>query len=289
MFSRMLVAALVYSATALTTSPQSKALEPSGNPHAQDALTSLLDFHSPEDPTGAQIPNEYRDHVLLTEQRTIDFVKAFVNSFTMILVTEIGDKTFFIAALLSMRHAPGLVFAGAVAALAVMTVLGAIAGFVLPNVMPRQYTHWVAAALFTYFGCVLLKDAWDMYRKGEGEGASDELGEVEEELQETEHKDQQQAQGGKKKVISATNVLMSAFSLTFLAEWGDRSQIATIALAAAKDPVGVVIGAIIGHSLCTGAACIGGKLLAGSIPERTVVLAGGIGFILFAVHSALEV
>jgi putative Ca2+/H+ antiporter (TMEM165/GDT1 family) len=35
-------------------------------------------------------------------------------------------------------------------------------------------------------------------------------------------------------------VMTEAFTLTFLAEWGDRSQIATIALAAAKDPYGGV-------------------------------------------------
>jgi len=49
------------------------------------------------------------------------------------------------------------------------------------------------------------------------------------------------------KVNEAVKVLTQAFTLTFLAEWGDRSQIATIALAASKNPYGVVIGGLIGH------------------------------------------
>ena len=40
------------------------------------------------------------------------------------------------------------------------------------------------------------------------------------------------------KSSAAMAVMTEAFTLTFLAEWGDRSQIATIALAAAKDPIG---------------------------------------------------
>lgn len=45
--------------------------------------------------------------------------------------------------------------------------------------------------------------------------------------------------------------------MTFLAEWGDRSQISTIALAAAHDPYGVTLGGIIGHAFCTGGAVLG--------------------------------
>ena len=82
-------------------------------------------------------------------------------------------------------------------------------------------------------------------------------------------------------------VLMQAFTLTFLAEWGDRSQIATIALAAAREPFGVTLGACIGHSLCTGLAVVGGKLLASSIKERTVLLVGGVLFCIFAVLAIL--
>lgn len=48
-------------------------------------------------------------------------------------------------------------------------------------------------------------------------------------------------------------------------------QIATIALAAVREPLGVTLGGCTGHALCTGLAVIGGKLLASRISERTVL------------------
>jgi len=51
-------------------------------------------------------------------------------------------------------------------------------------------------------------------------------------------------------------------------------QIATIALASAKDPVGVTLGGIIGHALCTGIAVVGGRMLAARISEKTVATVG---------------
>jgi putative Ca2+/H+ antiporter (TMEM165/GDT1 family) len=62
--------------------------------------------------------------------------------------------------------------------------------------------------------------------------------------------------------------------LQFLAEWGDRSQIATIALAAKNEPFGTTIGGIIGHALCTGAAVLGGKVLSEKISKKAVLFIG---------------
>nr|VDD25699.1 unnamed protein product [Brassica oleracea] len=47
---------------------------------------------------------------------------AMFSSFSMILVTEIGDETFIIAALMAMRHPKATVLSGALSALFVMTV-----------------------------------------------------------------------------------------------------------------------------------------------------------------------
>jgi putative Ca2+/H+ antiporter (TMEM165/GDT1 family) len=89
--------------------------------------------------------------------------------------------------------------------------------------------------------------------------------------------------GGDSKKVQ--NIFFHVFLLTFLAEWGDRSQIATIALAAAKDPFGVTAGACFGHSLCTGMAVVGGRMLASRISEKTVSFWGGVIFLCFGVHA----
>lgn len=61
---------------------------------------------------------------------------------------------------------------------------------------------------------------------------------------------------------------VQTFVMTFLGEWGDRSQIATIAMAAGQDYWWVTCGAIMGHGICTAAAVIGGRAIAGKVSMR---------------------
>merc|ERR1712191_36228 len=79
-------------------------------------------------------------------------------------------------------------------------------------------------------------------------------------------------------------IFLQALTMTFLAEWGDRSQLATILLAAREDVFGVTLGAVIGHALCTGLAVIGGRI-AQKISVKTVTLIGGVVFLIFAVSA----
>lgn len=75
------------------------------------------------------------------------FWEATGNSLVMIIATELGDKTFFLAAILSMRHSRTVVFIGAISALAIMHVLSVAIGFALPSLLPRVYTHYAAVAM----------------------------------------------------------------------------------------------------------------------------------------------
>jgi putative Ca2+/H+ antiporter (TMEM165/GDT1 family) len=80
-------------------------------------------------------------------------------------------------------------------------------------------------------------------------------------------------------------VFWQALTLTFLGEWGDRSQFTTITLAAANDPFVVFLGAFLGHCLCTSLAVLGGKYLANKISPQKVNYSGGVLFLIFGIWT----
>ncbi|GMH15214.1 hypothetical protein Nepgr_017055 [Nepenthes gracilis] len=225
---------------------------------------------------------------------TLSVVQGFTKSLAMTVVSEIGDKTFFAAAILAMRHPRRLVLSGCLAALIVMTILSAVVGWATPNLISRKWTHHITTLLFFGFG---LWSLWDGFHEG---GEAEELDEVEKKLDadwnsnsETSNKASIADDESKKKRRPFLRKLLSpiflkAFSITFFGEWGDKSQLATIGLAADENPFGVVLGGIIGQALCTTAAVVGGKSLASQISEKIVALTGGALFIVFGIQSFLS-
>merc|ERR1719326_2685806 len=203
--------------------------------------------------------------------------ESFSSSFFMILATELGDETFIIAAVMAMRHPKFTVLGGALSALYFMTVLSAALGVVLPNFISQRTVHSCATLLYTFFGLRLMY----IGAKGEEENKDEEFEEVENTLKDSASKAHK---GVVRRTFSkfCTPIFLEALMLTFLAEWGDRSQIATITLAAHQNPIGVIIGACIGHTICTSLAVFGGEWLGKRISQRVVAFIGGGLFMLFA-------
>nr|KMM66191.1 UPF0016 domain-containing protein [Coccidioides posadasii RMSCC 3488] len=308
---------------------------PRGSPKDDDLI---VEDPMKSRPDGKMSKGSGDDHV----NEIIQPLHSFVLSFTMILFSEIGDKTFLVAALMAMRHPRMVVFTAAFAALITMTVLSAILGHAVPTILPKSYTNVIAAVLFIIFGVKMLLEAKNMRAD---ENVSGEMKEVEMELEEKEH--QQRRMGGRQSAVSpyaleagragvphksrssnhrlptpeslspassrgnspsrastivntlsGLNNLFSlllspawvqTFVMTFLGEWGDRSQIATIAMAAGQDYWWITWGAIIGHGVCTAGAVIGGRAVAGKVSIRTVTFGGAIAFLVFGFLYVLEV
>lgn len=223
------------------------------------------------------------------------FLHAFIASLSVIIVSELGDKTFFIAAIMAMRHSRLTVFSGALGALGLMTVLSALLGYAT-TIIPKKVTYYVSSILFAVFGLKMLKEGYEMSPdegQEEYEEVQADLKKREEEL-EKENRPVEDIETG---IIRSPGrrwfhgilgtIFLQAFTLTFLAEWGDRSQITTIVLAAREDVIGVIIGGTLGHAICTGIAVLGGRIVAQKISVRTVTLIGGVVFLVFALSAFL--
>ncbi|KAG6597316.1 protein PAM71-homolog, chloroplastic [Cucurbita moschata] len=209
----------------------------------------------------------------------------FTAAFSLIFVSEIGDKTFFIAALLAMQYKKGLVLLGSMGALSLMTVLSVIIGRIFHSV-PAQFQttlpigEYAAVTLLLFFGLKSIKDAWELpssvpKQDNESPPELDEYVEAEELVKEKVSK----------RLSNPLEIIWKSFSLIFFAEWGDRSMLATIALGAAQSPWGVATGAITGHLIATTIAILGGALLANYISEKLVGYVGGVLFLIFAVAT----
>ena len=109
---------------------------------------------------GAVIPRENQSKdVVLQEGQTYykRFLHGFLASVYVIIISELGDKTFFIAAILSVYHSRLLVYGGAMFALISMTVVSALLGYAT-ELLPRFYTYLASGFLFILFGLKMLKD-----------------------------------------------------------------------------------------------------------------------------------
>ncbi|GAB7362010.1 hypothetical protein MBLNU230_g2045t1 [Neophaeotheca triangularis] len=268
----------------------------------------------------------------------MEWFHSFVLSLTMILFSEIGDKTFLVAALMAMRHPRLQVFSAAFGALIVMTVLSAVLGHAVPTLLPKKFTAFAAAILFLVFGAKMLHEGLAMDKDA---GVGEEMREVEAELEEKEHEMERHgshhhhhhhedpysleagrgrrshsikrpngggdpsppsspgsrspspSKGGLGGLMNLAGLIMSpawvqTFVMTFLGEWGDRSQIATIAMAAGQDYWLVTLGAITGHAVCTGVAVLGGRALAGKVSMRVVTIGGALAFLAFGLIYLVE-
>jgi len=141
-------------------------------------------------------------------------ISVVLSAFTLLFLAEMGDKTQLVAMTLAHRYRVAPVIAGVFAAFAVLNLLAVWVGQVLFLYVPQRAVLFAAGALFLVFAFRSWRDA----AHGEEEEADGEA-----------HGD--------------GRAFASSFALIFLAELGDKTQLALIALVAATGtPWAVFVG-----------------------------------------------
>jgi Ca2+/H+ antiporter, TMEM165/GDT1 family len=182
-------------------------------------------------------------------------MEIFLNSFVAVALSELGDKTQLLAFILAGRfRRPGSVLAGIFAATLLNHLLAAAAGTWVSELLSPRLLSGILAVLFAAFG------VWALVPDKDDE----ELG-----SRETRH-----------------GAFLTTAFLFFLAEMGDKTQLATVALAARyRSVVLVTVGTTLGMLASDGLAVFLGEKLAERVSMKIVRrVAAGI-FLVFGAVS----
>ena len=178
---------------------------------------------------------------------------AFLLSFGVIFVAELGDKSQLMALAFATRYRTIPVLVGITAATALVHLVSVFVGAVLGAALPTTLINVLAAVSFVGFGFWTLR--------------GDEL---------TAEDEQRAAQ-------PARNVMFTFGTVFFLAELGDKTMLATITLATREGVVGTWLGSTVGMVVADGLAIWVGRILGARLPEKAIRIGAAVLFFVFAV------
>ena len=173
-------------------------------------------------------------------------------AFATVFLAELGDKSQLLALSLSARYRRSVLLLAVLTASAVTMAVSVTAGNLVGQLLPTRAITAGAALLFVAFGVLTLRGD-DEEDDEEGESASSSSGFV---------------------------GIVAALSL---AEFGDKTMVATFALAAASSAVGTWIGATAGMALAGAIGVVIGGAVWTRLSPRTVRLVSGGLFLLVGV------
>jgi len=201
----------------------------------------------------------------------VDNIRAMWQSMITVGVAEIFDKTWFVAFTLALRSNRTVVFWGGFLGLLLHVVIAAGMGFSLSRVFPLSLLNFVSAAVFGVFA-VFYTMEWRACEKD-----SDIMAAGKEEADECVNLKGNEYQSWRR-VFAHTVWLM------FLAEWGDRTQIAMIGLHSSKPLLPVCIGSAMAFLLLTMSAVVTASLVGEKkLSESLVKAVSAASFAVFTI------
>lgn len=199
---------------------------------------------------------------------------AFLSALGLVFVAELGDKTQLAVVTQTCKHRrPWAVFAGASAALIVVTALGAAGGQVLEHLIPDGVLDIVAALAFVAMGVLVAREAYRA-RNGASDG---------------EACDNREDEQTERTSTSAWDwrAFSSTFGLLFLAELGDKTQLAVLSLSSQQARAWpVFVGGALALTLVTALGVVGGQRLSRLLPQRVLLWISAVAFVLIGALMA---
>ncbi len=183
-------------------------------------------------------------------------LKIIANSFFLISLTEMGDKTQLLAFVLATRFKkPWTILAGIFVATVLNHLLAASAGLWISQLISPSILKWILSFVFFAFAI------WVLIPDKEGE----------------------------EKETNARGAFLTTVITFFMAEMADKTQISTISLAAKyHNLILVTIGTTLGMMLTDGLAVFFGDRITNLIPLRWIHISAAILYVFLGVGILIK-
>ena len=180
-------------------------------------------------------------------------MEAFVLSFLIIFLAEMGDKSQLMSLAFATRYRAATVLLAVTVATLLLNAGSVIVGATIAMALPTDLIQVAAGVVFLGLA------AWTMRVDGSVEGAPDS----------------ERRSGGW--------ALLAIGTAFFLAEFGDKTMLAAMTLATTEEPVGVWLGSTFGMVAANAIAVAIGAAIGTRLPERWIKLFASAAFVVFGV------
>lgn len=178
-------------------------------------------------------------------------------TFLLIALAEIGDKSQLVCMTLAARHRGTPVVLGAVAAFAILNLLAVLFGAAVAAWLPEWLVTLAVAMLFAFFGISALR----FEAEDDGEDIEEKPGH---------------------------GIFATTFLMIFLAEFGDKTQIAVAGMGSSADTTATWAGATLALTTTSLLAVLAGRHWLKRLPLHWIHRVSGMFFLLLAALATLR-
>jgi putative Ca2+/H+ antiporter (TMEM165/GDT1 family) len=189
---------------------------------------------------------------LLTSGNLAEISATAATSYALIAAAEIGDKSQLVCMTLASRHRGLPVMLGAIAAFAFLNTLAVVFGVAIAAWLPEYIVAATVAFLFAAFGIHALR--------------------IDEEDEDEEIKEK-----------SGHGIFFTTFLLITVAEFGDKTQLAVVALSSTTSPVAVWLGSTAALASTSALGILAGRTILKKFPLTLLHKISGAIFLILAV------
>ena len=198
------------------------------------------------------------EHLILrSDIDWLDLLTASSSSFLFIFAAEIGDKSQLVCMALAARYRAFPVMLGAVLAFLFLNSLAVTFGVAIANWLPEVFVSAAAAILFAVFGVHALQIDEDPINE-------------------------------KVAMRSHGSIFTGTFLLITVAEFGDKTQLAIVALSTTSPPIAVWLGSTAALLTTSALGVWAGRTILQRIPITLFHKASGIIFIFLAIFASYK-